>query len=114
MGGVGGGAASAPNPFATTTTNPSSFGATTAANPFGGSNNDSRPSSPFGAPAPVAGGANPFGAPAGANPFSNNAGAPPQQQQSGSFGAPSNSDSSQQVVPGGRKPIRRAKRPTRR
>ena len=125
--GAGGGAASAPNPFATTSTNPSPFGATTAANPFGGSNNDSRPSSPFGAPAPVTGGANPFGgggggvgganpfgAPAGANPFSNNAGAPPQQQQSGSFGAPSNSDSSQQVVPGGRKPIRRAKRPTRR
>ena len=125
--GAGGGSVSAPNPFATTTTNPSPFGATTAANPFGGSNNDSRPSSPFGAPAPVTGGANPFGggggglgganpfgAPAGANPFTNNAGAPPQQQQSGSFGAPSNSDSSQQVVPGGRKPIRRAKRPTRR
>ena len=137
--GAGGGASSAPNPFAPSGSaapaNPSPFGTTNAANPFGGSNNGSRPSSPFGAsagggganpfgaPAPAGGanpfgggggGANPFGAPAGANPFANNAGAQPQQQQSGSFGAPSNSDSSQQVVPGGRKPIRRAKRPTRR
>ena len=118
----GGGGASAPNPFApstgnttTTTTNPSPFGSSNAVSPFGTSAPASGGANPFGGGGGGGGGggANPFNAPAGANPFANNTGSLPQQQQSGSFGAPSNSDSSQ-VVPGGRKPIRRAKRPTRR
>ena len=115
----GGGGASAPNPFApstgNTTTNPSPFGSSNAVSPFSTSAPTSGGANPFGGGGGGGGGggANPFNAPAGANPFANNTGSLPQQQQSGSFGAPSNSDSSQ-VVPGGRKPIRRAKRPTRR
>jgi len=61
---------------------------------------------------------NPFGAPAaGTNPFgAQSQQQQQQQQQQGSFNAaPTDSGSSGQVgVPGGRKPIRRAKRPARR
>jgi len=114
----GGGSASGSRPS-------SPFGAP-GANPFGGGGAATASlANPFSAPAAaganmfgMAQAPNPFGAPAaGTNPFgAQSQQQQQQQQQQGSFNAaPTDSGSSGQVgVPGGRKPIRRAKRPARR